>query len=105
MKRQRAFDKETGKPYGVIRPKKPALALAIAQVAVKHNDGKLLDRLPDEVGDYDFVGWLSMGPKPVLIDAEGNEVGKLVPGDSFVTFTDEEAEAKANEELKKARSK
>lgn len=79
---------EDGKPLAVIRPANPSLALAVAQVAVKKADKALFDRLPNEVGDYTFRGWLAEG-KPCIVDKNGRYLEDLKPGDSFVTLPDD----------------
>jgi hypothetical protein len=75
---------EDGLPLSVIRPANPALAIAIAKVAVAKQDGALFQRLPVEVSDYTFVGWLS-ADKRCIVDENGKRIGDLQAGDSFVT--------------------
>jgi hypothetical protein len=69
-----AIDPE-GERIAVIRPDKAELALAIAAVALKKNDGELLDHLPDLVGGYTFAGWLSAEGHPqFIVDDQGRFV-------------------------------
>ena len=75
---------DNGLPILVIRPDNPKLALAIAQVALKRQDKALLDRLPDEVGKYTFVGYLAEGGRNIL-NADCRVIGEIQPGDSLVT--------------------
>jgi hypothetical protein len=77
---------DDGRPLLVIRPNNPALALSVAKVALDKNDPALLERLPQEVGDYTVQGWL--GPDSTLLDRDGRVIGKCKPGDSFVTMRD-----------------
>lgn len=79
--------RDDGQPLMVIRPANPALALSVAQVALDKQDTALLDRLPEEVGDYTIQGWL--GERGRLLDQNGDVIGKCKPGDSFVTWKDE----------------
>lgn len=85
--RQRAKDAD-GCDLLVIRPSRPAVALALAKVALDHNDPALLDRLPLEVetagATYTFVGYLLRSGE--IADATGNVIEpNPQPGDSFVT--------------------
>lgn len=73
-----------GERMQVIRPDSPALALAVAKVALDHNDAALLERLPEEVGEYTFIGYLAV-VEPYVVDETGEIVDVVKPGDSFVT--------------------
>jgi hypothetical protein len=70
----------------VVRPKRPAVALAAAQIAMQTQDSAVLEELPDD--DYTFAGWLSANGKR-LLDGDGNDIGEPQRGDSLVTFKDD----------------
>jgi hypothetical protein len=72
-----------GECLAVVRPQRPELAIAIANVALAKQDTTVLEQLPDD--DYTFVGWLSADGTRVL-DEEGRAVGELQRGDSLVTL-------------------
>lgn len=74
-----------GKPMSVIRPKNADLALELAKKAHQTNDGDLLDRLPFEVNEYTFVGWMAATPGYV-VDRDGEIIDVLKSGDSFMGF-------------------
>lgn len=80
---------DDGKPLIVIRPKNPALAIQIANLAVKNNDSDLFESLPAKVEDYTVIGFLAQGGKGAVIDIDGKVVGSVKPGDSFVTRNSE----------------
>jgi hypothetical protein len=82
-----ALSPDTGEPLAVIRPKSASVALSLAKTALSENDAKLFQSIP-EAQDYVFVGWLERGGERI-IDKEGRELGKLEPGDSFVTLRSE----------------
>lgn len=87
----------TGEDLLVVRPKNPALALAIARVAVDKNDADLFQRLPSEVGEYTFVGYLAYGKggTPFAINENGAILDRIEPGDSFITPPTEPAAGEA----------
>jgi hypothetical protein len=74
---------DSGERLAVVRPKRPAVALAAAQTALRHQDEAVLKGLPDD--DYTFAGWLSADGRR-LLDERGACIGALEPGDSLVTF-------------------
>ena len=77
--------------FAVIRPEDAAKALALAKQALETQDRELMANLPDHVGcKYTFVGWLSQGLRKHLVDASGNRIGQLQPGDSFVVFENDD---------------
>ncbi len=80
---------DDGRPMRVVRPRDPALALAIAKVAVAHpTETRIFDELPAQQ-PYTMLGFLGRSKKEprkfCIVDALGGYVGELQPGDSFVT--------------------
>jgi hypothetical protein len=78
-----------GTRIAVIRPAEPKLAMAMAEVALKHNDKALFERMPEEVKDYTFAGWLSAPSRSrpqCIVDEQGHKIGELVAGDSLVSL-------------------
>lgn len=73
-----------GKKMMVMRPSDPEKAVKIALEAQKANDADRFLNLPEEVGDYTFVGYLSAEGRQIL-DENGAVVGDVQKGDSFVT--------------------
>jgi hypothetical protein len=73
-----------GEQLAVARPRRPAVALAVAHVALQHQAESFLRELPDD--DYTVVGWLAADGASV-VDDDGNRTGKLQPGDSLVSLT------------------
>ena len=94
MKRAFVRSEDTGQRLAVIRPATRELAetaVAMASVAAKHDDGDLFQRIPAEVSDYTFAGYLGKHPKTgktSLVDGDGHYLGELQRGDSFVDETD-----------------
>jgi hypothetical protein len=86
------FVMRDGKRMAVLRPDKPSVALAMAGIALAHNETDLFARLPESVQEitsgYRFMGWLAIGGRDIL-DHDGTEIGHPLPGDSFVTFNEE----------------
>lgn len=76
---------EGGSRLAFIRPAKPAVALILAQQALKTNDERLIggDSMDELAGPYTFVGWVSADGKSAL-DEDGNVVDKPAAGDSIV---------------------
>ncbi len=72
-----------GQCLAVVRPKRPKLAIAIAEIALATQDQSVLEQLPDD--DYTFVGWLSANGKQVL-DDQGRGIDELQRGDSLVSL-------------------
>lgn len=87
MKHEILVDDE-GYPIAVLRPTKPALAVALAKTAAAKNDKALFDQIPEAVGDYTMVGWLTKGPNPCVVDRDGHRIDDIQAGDSFVTLKD-----------------
>ena len=73
-----------GQRLAVVRPKRPAVALAVAQVALRSQDRAMLSDLPGD--DYTLVGWLGADGASV-VDDEGRDIDTLQRGDSFVSFS------------------
>lgn len=72
-----------GEQLAVARPRRPAVALAVAQVALQHQDEPILSKLPDD--DYTVMGWLAADGMSV-VDDDGDRIGELQPGDSLVSL-------------------
>jgi hypothetical protein len=86
-----------GWKMAVTRPDDPAKAIAIAQEALDKQDQALLDDLPNRTGcKYTFVGWLSR--KQCIVNSAGVPIDALRPGDSFVTFPNDQPPIMALEE-------
>ena len=66
----------------VIRPHNPSLAIQMAGLSMRTGDSDLFAKIPAVVGDYTFLGYAT-GTEHV-VDARGNVVAQLQPGDSFV---------------------
>lgn len=82
------FAYAAGERLAIVRPKRPEVAMAVGQAALKNQRGELLEQLPDD--DYTFVGWLAADGKRV-IDDDGRDLGVPQRGDSLVTFKNDEA--------------
>lgn len=83
---QRAPD---GQPFMVIRPSTEdgkKVALAVASHALQTQNQELLANPPAD--DYVFVGYLAPGGE--LVDADGQHVGTIEPGDSVVSDSPED---------------
>ena len=74
-----------GLPLMVIRPDDPEKAIRIASECQRANDHKRLENLPQEVGNYRFIGYASKGRPTDIVDDRGNVIDRLAPGDSFIT--------------------
>jgi hypothetical protein len=85
-----ALSQSDGRPLAVMRPAKPHVAVALAKAALASKNTSLFEGLPTkECGPYTFVGWLAAdSPEGILVDQEGCEIGRTLPGDSFVTVED-----------------
>jgi len=81
-----------GRQMMVLRPGDPALALQLAQLALQNKDGDLFARIPEQVENYTFVGWLPVTrpdvPPGYVVDEDGFIIDDVKPGDSFVTLQD-----------------
>jgi hypothetical protein len=86
-----ATSSDDGRPLAVFRPAKPDVAIAFAKAALSSQNTEIFEGLPEkECGPYTFVGWMAAGSdEGILVDGEGNEVGRSQPGDSFVTLENE----------------
>ena len=101
-KKEIAREKASGDRLAVVRPEKPEVALRMALEAHRKNDGRFFtDGLPEQAGQYKFVGWLAVGEEGWIVDLEGNVIGRCEPGDSFITLTEENDEKAAAEAVKK----
>ena len=80
----------TGERLDVIRPRTTELAelaVSLATVAERHADGALFQRIPAEVADYVFAGYLGRDPRSgrqSVVDRDGRHVGEIMRGDSIV---------------------
>jgi hypothetical protein len=85
----------------VLRPKDPAMALMLARIALDKNDAALFERIPAEVEDYTFVGWMPEPradvPMGYVVDGEGFIIDDMQSGDSFCTMQDRESGEEAPE--------
>ena len=84
---------DDGQKMVVIRPRTPLLAqtaVAMASVAVAHDDESVFNRIPNEIGEYVFEGFLARGARNRLciVNEDGSYRGELRPGDSFVGHED-----------------
>jgi len=80
---------DDGQRVAVIRPRTRLLAqtaVAMAEVAVSHNDGSVFASIPSEVGEYTFEGFLARDKrgKPSFVNDDGSYRCELQSGDSFV---------------------
>jgi len=73
-----------GRKMMVMRPADPEKAIRVALEAQKANDVDRLLNLPEEVGDYTFVGYASADGHYILAE-DGTVIEKIKRGDSFVT--------------------
>jgi hypothetical protein len=88
-----------GVPVLVIRPDRPAVAvaLAIASACLRNNDSEVFGHLPEEVGieEYTVRGWfgpLDAGKKrATIVDRSGKFLEFVATGDSFISVTKPEA--------------
>lgn len=81
-----------GLPIQVIRPDKPEVAERIAQECLKTNDRARFDDLPNEAlragVEYTVMGFLARkknGKGARIVDEQGNVIGPIAIGDSFIT--------------------
>lgn len=95
-----------GMLMAVIRPKDPGLAIEAARKVAEDQNLGLISR--DEAHDrfngilsmqeYTFLGLL--GPKQEVLDHEGNVIGQMQPGDSFVPYMQLAAAAEFSDAVK-----
>lgn len=77
-----------GVPTQVLRPATEELkqtAIILAKIAADKQDKELFDRIPSEINDYIFAGYLAVGPDGIIVDIDGKEIDRVQPGDSFAT--------------------
>jgi hypothetical protein len=68
------------------RPAVPAAHVAIAKLALERNDEKILSSVLDET--FTFAGFVAEGGSYcLLVDNDGNVIGRLQPGDSLIDET------------------
>lgn len=100
-----------GMLMAVIRPKDPGLAIEAARKVAEDQNLGLISR--DEahsrfneilsMQEYTFLGLL--GPKQEVLDQEGNVIGQMQPGDSFVPYTQLAAAAEVSDAMKAVEAK
>ena len=79
--------KKNGERMVVIRPHDPALAIRLAEEALRENDNEKFQAIT-QAQDYKFAGYLSEsspGTPPVIVDDHGRVVEAVQKGDSFVS--------------------
>lgn len=92
--RAKALCRDDGRPYAVMRPAKPKLAMQMARAAMDVQKPELFfDGLPEAPGPYTFVGWLAVGNDGAVLDDDNKVIGKCEPGDSFVTIDEKKLAA------------
>jgi hypothetical protein len=74
-----------GERFVVARPKRPDVALAAAELALRHQDEALFQAIPDD--DYALMGYLSADGKTILHPESGAPIGTLERGDSLITLS------------------
>jgi len=79
-----------GLRIAIVRPGRPDVAIAVSAAALRNQEAKLLEGLPDD--EYTFVGWLSANGKRI-IDEHGKDLGAPQRGDSLVTFKNNSLES------------
>ena len=75
-----------GSYIAAFRPDDPHSSLKAAKRAVNAQDYGEIEKVADEE-PLTFVGWLNNDSDPeTLIDIEGNNIGKMKPGDHMLGF-------------------